>query len=111
MAKYTPMDLIKSLSGKVCSHSDTYFANRYGTKYTGKICNPYTGEPSADQVKPRTLFATARANVKALTDSEKSEYAAAFKSNKAGYKSLNGYIFAAEFAKAKAAYVTPEGGE
>ena len=107
MAKYTPMDLIKSLSGKVCSHSDTYFANRYGTKYTGKICNPYTGEPSADQVKQRTIFATTRTNVKALTDTEKGEYAAAYKKNKAGYKTLNGYIFASEFAKAKAAYVAP----
>lgn len=109
MAKYVPMDLLKSLSGKICSHSDTYFANRYGTKYTGKICNPFTGEPSADQVKQRTLFATTRANIKALTDSEKSDYATAYKSNKAGYKTLNGYIFAAEFAKAKAAANTPEG--
>ena len=103
------MDLLKSLSGKICSHSDTYFANRYGTKYTGKICNPYTGEPSADQVAQRNLFKTTRTNIKALTDSEKSDYATAYKSNKAGYKTLNGYIFAAVFAKAKAAANTPEG--
>ena len=107
MAKYVPMDLLKSLSGKICSHSDTYFANRYGTKYTGKICNPFTGDPTDNQVKHRTIFATTRANIKALTDSEKSDYATAYKSNKAGYKTLNGYIFAAEFAKAKAAYVAP----
>jgi len=31
------MDLVKSLSGKVCQHSDTYFAMRNGTRYTGKI--------------------------------------------------------------------------
>ena len=109
MAKYTPMDLIKSLSGKVCSHSDTYFANRYGTKYTGKICNPYTGEPSADQVAQRNLFKTTRANIKTLSESEIADYKASFKSYSAGYKTLNGYIFAAEFAKAKAAANTPEG--
>ena len=111
MAKYIPMDLLKGLSGKVCMHSDTYFANRYGTKYTGKICNPYTGEPTENQVAQRNLFKTTRMNIKALTESEKADYAAAFKSYPAGYKSLNGYIFAAEFAKAKAAANTPEGGE
>ena len=26
MSKIIPMDLIKSMSGKVCSHSDMYFA-------------------------------------------------------------------------------------
>lgn len=46
MAKFQPMELISKLSGKVCSHSDMYFAHRNGTQYTGKICNPYTGEPT-----------------------------------------------------------------
>ena len=50
MAKYVPMELLVSLSGKVCGHSDMYFANRKGTLYTGKICNPYKGEPSALQI-------------------------------------------------------------
>ena len=47
MARYVPMELLLSMSGKLCSHSDVYFANRKGTLYTGKICNPFTGEPSA----------------------------------------------------------------
>lgn len=47
MAKYIPMELLQSLSGKVCGHSNIYFANRKGTYYTGKICNPFTGAPSA----------------------------------------------------------------
>ena len=38
MSKYVPMDLVKSLSGKVCQHSDTYFAIRNGTQYN-KIHN------------------------------------------------------------------------
>ena len=98
MAKVIPMDLLKSLKGKVCMHSDTYFANRYGTNYTGKICNPYTGEPSAAQTAQRTKFAAARAAVKALTTEQVNAYKTAFKAQRK-YKSLQGYIFAQEFAK------------
>ena len=47
MSKIKPMILIERLSGKVCGHSNTYFAERNGTQYTGTICNPYTGEPTA----------------------------------------------------------------
>ena len=98
MARFVPMDLLKTLKGKVCSHSDTYFANRFGTKYTGKICNPYTGEPSANQTAVRTKFAQARAAVKALTSEQKAAYAEAFKTQEK-YKSLQGYMFAMEYAK------------
>ena len=98
MAKFVPMDLLKSLQGKVCMHSDTYFANRYGTNYTGKICNPYNGEPSAAQTAQRTKFAQARAAVKALTTEQVNEYKTAFKAQRK-YKSLQGYIFAQEYAK------------
>ena len=31
MAKLKPMILVEKLSGKVCGHSNTYFAERYGT--------------------------------------------------------------------------------
>lgn len=98
MAKYIPMDLLKSLSGKICTHSDTYFAERAGTRYTGKICNPYTGAPSANQIAQRTKFSTARANVMALTAEAKSAYKAAFKTQRK-YRTLSGYIFAQEMAK------------
>ena len=98
MAKFVPMELLKSLHGKVCMHSDTYFANRYGTNYTGKICNPYTGEPSANQTAKRTKFAQTITAVKALTTEQKNAYKTAFKAEKK-YKSLNGYIFAQEYAK------------
>lgn len=99
MAKYVPMDLLKSLRGKVCGHSDTYFAERYGTKYTGKICNPSTKEATELQIAQREKFATARANAKALSDEQKQAYATAFKSYSGKYKSLNGYIFAKELEK------------
>ena len=92
------MDLLKSLKGKVCMHSDTYFANRYGTNYTGKICNPYKGEPSVAQTAQRTKFASARAAVAALTSEQKAAYKASFK-NQTKYKSLQGYMFAQEYAK------------
>lgn len=57
MSKYIPMDLVKSLSGKVCQHSDTYFAMRNGTRYTDKICHPSTAAPNESQTAQRNRFA------------------------------------------------------
>lgn len=102
MAKYIPMDLLKSLSGKVCSHSDTYFATRKGTKYTGKICYPRTKPFSEEELTRQVLFTTARAAVTSLTSEQKATYETAF-NNQSKYKSLSGYMFAMEYAKAKAA--------
>ncbi len=99
MAKYEPNDLLKSLHGKVCQHSDTYFAERYGTKYTGKICHPRTSAPSEKEVATRSKFTNATAAIAALTEEEKSAYASAFKKNPKGYKTLRGYIFAMEYKK------------
>ena len=31
MSKFKPMELISQLRGKLCSHSDIYFAERNGT--------------------------------------------------------------------------------
>ena len=42
MAKITPMDLIKSMSGKLFEHSDISFAKRGNTQYTMKRCNERT---------------------------------------------------------------------
>ena len=53
MALIKPMILVEKLSGKVCGHSNTYFAERYGTQYTGTICNPFTGEPTDKQIANR----------------------------------------------------------
>ena len=36
MAKIVPMDLVSSMSGKVCQHSDFSFAKRGDTQYTMK---------------------------------------------------------------------------
>lgn len=99
MAKYEPNDLLKSLHGKVCQHSDTYFAERYGTKYTGKICHPRTSPPSAAEVATRNKFTDVTAAMALLTEEDKNAYAAAYKKNSKGYKTLRGYIFAQEYKK------------
>ena len=81
MAKYVPIEMVKSYSGKICEHSDVYFAKKGNTLYTGKICNP-----------------RAIAAVNALTVEQKTAYATAFK-NQSKYGTLRGYMFAQEYAK------------
>ena len=101
MAKFKPIEILKSLRGKVCSHSDMYFQKRGETLCTGKICHPrdLTKDPySADEIASHTKFASARAAVNALTTEQKAAYAVAFKNQKK-YKSLQGYMFAQEYAK------------
>ena len=98
MSKIKPMELISKLSGKVCGHSNKYFAVRYGTQYTGTICNPYTGEPTAKQIAIRQKFADTYAAMAALTEEQKADYETAFRKQKK-YRSLRGYIFAQEYAK------------
>ena len=98
MAKVKPMDLLSRLSGKVCGHSKVYFAERNGTQYTGTICNPYTGEPSAAQIAVRTKFQSVIAAIAALSSTEIDAYKEAFKKQKK-YPTLRGYIFAQEYAK------------
>ena len=98
MSKVKPMILVDRLSGKVCSHSNTYFAERNGTQYTGTICNPYTGEPTDKQIAVRQKFADTYAAMAALTEEQREAYKEAFKKQKK-YRSLRGYIFAMEYKK------------
>ena len=98
MAKYVPMELLKSLHGKICSHSDMYFAERYGTKYTGKICNPRTSEPSEAEAATRSKFAQVQSTIATLSEQEKSAYQEAWK-KQVKYRTLRGYIFAQEYKK------------
>ena len=92
MALIKPMELLTSLSGKVCSHSNTYFAERNGTQYTGTICNPYTGEPTEKQVAVRNKFAETIEALNALTEEQKEAYIEAFRKQKK-CKTLRGFIF------------------
>ena len=90
--------MVKEYHGKICEHSDVYFAKKGKTLYTGKICNPRTKPFSAEELARQARFTQARAAVKALTEEQKAEYATAFKNQKK-YMSLQGYMFAQEYEK------------
>ena len=98
MAKYVPIEMVKSYSGKICEHSDVYFAKKGNTLYTGKICNPRTKPFSEQELARQTKFRQAIAAVNALTAEQQTAYAAAFK-NQSKYGTLRGYMFAQEYAK------------
>ena len=99
MAKIIPMDLLSSLSGKVCGHSDISFAKKGKTQYTMKRCNPRTTPYTEAELARQEKFAQVRANIKALSEEQKAEYAAQFKKYPGKYITLNGYIFAKEYEK------------
>ena len=98
MAKYVPIEMVKSYSGKICEHSDVYFAKKGNTLYTGKICNPRTKPFSEQELARQTKFRQAIAAVNALTAAQKTAYATAFK-NQSKYGRLRGYMLAQEYAK------------
>ena len=100
MAKYVPMDLLSSLHGKVCGHSDVYFAERNGTRYTGKICFPRTSAPTEGEITAREKFGSVSGKVKTAMASptEAAKYTAAFRKQNR-YKTLRGYVFAQEYKK------------
>ena len=105
MAKIIPMELIKNMSGKVCMHSDTYFQNRYGQTYTGKICNPRTTPYSGDELKQQSRFkaASAAALNRASNPSTRTADMASFQAQKNqpnGKKTLRGYLFSIAYAHA-----------
>ena len=99
MAKIIPMDLLSSLSGKVCGHSDISFAKKGKTQYTMKRCNPRTTPYTESELARQEKFAQVRAAMKALSEEQKAEYAAQFKKYPGKYTTLNGYIFAKEYEK------------
>ena len=98
MAKYVPIEMVKSYSGKICEHSDVYFAKKGNTLYTGKICNHRTKPFSEQELARQEKFRQAIAAVNALTVEQKTAYATAFK-NQSKYGTLRGYMFAQEYAK------------
>ena len=61
------------MSGKVCSHSNTYFNFNHssGNCYTGKICNPYTGGPTAKQLAQQEAFKQKALRVSAWLNANK----------------------------------------
>ena len=98
MSKFKPMELIDKMSGKFSGKSKYYAAEKYGTQYTGVI-GEITVPPTENQVTNREKFATVRQNVAALSKEQIAEYREAFRKSPGKYKSLQGYIFAKEYAK------------
>ena len=101
MAKVIPMDLIKSLSGKACSHSDVYFARRGDKIYTGKLCNKRSTEFSTAELERQEKFKKATQAAKAaLADGTQRTALEAEFQNQSRYTTLRGYVIAKEYAKA-----------
>ena len=98
MSKFKPMELIDKMSGKFHSKSKFYAAEKYGTQYTGLV-GEITVPPTENQVANREKFATARANVAALSEEQIATYKVAFQESPGKYKTLNGYMLAKEMAK------------
>ena len=100
MAKIKPMILIEQMHGKVCTHSDTYFALRNGVQYTGTRCNKRRTPFTENELKNQTKFKTAHAAaVTRLRDaSQHANDIAAFKQQKK-YKTILGYLIADEYKK------------
>ena len=84
MAQIKPMELIKSMSKKVCMHSDVYFRTnkQTGKTTTGKLCNPSDKEPSTAQIAAKARFAKVVAAVRTILNdpTEKAKLQAEFKS-------------------------------
>ena len=100
MAKYEPIELVKSYSGKICEHSDVYFAKKGKTLYTGKICNPRTKAFSEAELARQNKFKTAinTANTALADATQRAAYETAF-AGQSKYKSLRGYVIAKEYEK------------
>ena len=97
MSKIKPISIIRSMSGKVCEHSDMYFRTnkQTGKVYTGKLCNPSDAAPSEAQNRVKTRFAKISAAVMELLSdpAERAKWQKAYLAQRK-IGSLHGYVFA-----------------
>lgn len=97
MSKIKPIDIIDTMSGKVCEHSDMYFRTnkQTGDVFTGKLCNPSTAAPTEAQIKAKERFAKVAEAVRAIMadPEQRSQYETGYKAQHT-IGSLFGYIFA-----------------
>ncbi len=105
MAKYRPVDLVKSWSGKICEHSEFYLATRGKTGYSGRICNPrdlsvnpYTEKELQVQQRYKQTVEALKALTSEQIQTYKEQWLAQKKSK---YTTLRGFMFAQEYAKLK----------
>lgn len=93
MARIIPFELIRSMSGKVCGHSDTHFVTKFGQTFTAKRCNKRSTPFTEQELKNQRKFKAARAA--AIQRAQDPQHMAAdlkaFKAQKA-YKTLLGYL-------------------
>lgn len=73
MARITPIDVIKGISGKYGSGSNDYFATNSSSNRIrlAKYLNPYQGPATEKQLAQRTLFAARQAAVSAWLNANK----------------------------------------
>ncbi len=73
MAKITPIDVIKGITGKYGSGSNDYFAtNKSSNKiHLAKLSNPYKGPASEKQLAQQSKFAKKQAAVSAWLNANK----------------------------------------
>ena len=95
MASINPISTIKSMSGKVCEHSDMYFRTYKQTlkTVTGKLCNPSDEEPTEAQLKAQSRFAKITQAARAIIadPEQRAKYESAYrKQHRIG--SLLGYV-------------------
>lgn len=93
------VDIFKSASGKVCQDSEFYTATRNGRTYTGRVCNPYKGDPTEKQKAVNNKFKTVTEAVSRIIKMGKGsdDYDLAnveFKSNPGKYATLRDWLFA-----------------
>ena len=99
MAKIIPIELIKSMSGKICQHTDTHFVTRYGVTYTAKRCNKRSTPYNETELKNQAKFKAA--HKAAIARSQDPKYMASdmkeFKAQNK-YKTMHGYLTAKAYA-------------
>ena len=98
MAKFIPMDLVKTLSGKLCGHSDISFAKKGDTQYTMKRCNKRISDPSEAELAQRAKFAAISVAVNARLKADDPADLEGFKAQKK-YKTLRQYLWHLESEK------------
>ena len=99
MARIIPFELIKSMSGKICEHSDTHFVTRFGVVYTAKRCNKRSTPYIEIELKNQRKFKVAHQEAVARAQDPKymAEHLKEF-NEQAKYKTLHGYLTAKAYS-------------
>ncbi len=97
------MELVDSARGKYCKGNakGVIFQKRKTCNVGYHIHRPFTGAASANQEAVKVRFQATQAAVKAVRENpaELKAYQDAFKEDPGKYSTLQGFIFAKEFAK------------